>query len=320
MNNLSLKQFSTNDPDEMAAGVSVTAPGMRIGTRAAGRFSAKIDAVQLDNNLAMQRIRTKNIRVRGEPTRTYTSLTIPLTGGFEIDRDRRCNLFGPNSAHVQHGDRPFDLASAETAVLVVNIDDSTVESTASNLACKNHETSPKVRSRISLSGPSGVRLWRDACSLWSRVVHEDSSPAYRLEIVEREKEIAADIALAAGIVDEGPEPSLIEQRRSRARLNQVEEWILANLDMPISRDKLCAVSGLQVRALSRYFAHTYGKSPMRFVRDRRLDAIYRVLLAADPAEVTVTHTAVDFGCYHLGRFAADYRAAFGESPIDTLRN
>lgn len=304
----------------MTAAVSMTAPETRIGTRAAGRFSAKIDGVRLDNSIAMMRIAAKNIRVSAEPMRFYSSLTVPLTGAFEIGRSRQCDLYGQNTAHFQDVDQSFDLASADTAVLVANIDNSALISTASKLAGSYREASPQLRNRISLSRRSGVRLWRDMCSLWSRAAHQDTCPVSGLEMVEREKEIAADIVLAVGIVDEGPEPSLNEQRRSSARLVQVEEWILANLDKPISRDELCAVSGLQVRALSRYFAHTHGKGPMQFVRDRRLDAIYRALVAANPAETTVTRTATDFGCYHLSRLAADYRTAFGELPIDTLRN
>ena len=302
----------------MTAGISATFQGVQIGTRATGRFSAKIDAVRLDDNLAMLCISTRNIRVLGEPIRTFSTLTIPLTGSFEIDRSRRCDLFGQNSAHIQHGDREFDLASAETSVLVINIDNSTLKSAASNLAGKYQQASQRGRSRISLSSRSGARLLRDTCSLWSRCANEDSSPASTLTSVEQKKEIAANIVLAAGMVDEGPEPSRIEQRRSRAQLNQVEEWILANLDKPISRDVLCAESGLQVRALSRYFARAHGEGPMQFVRDRRLDAIYRVLLAADSENTTVTQTAMEFGCYHLSRFAAEYHAVFGEYPTDTL--
>ena len=55
-----------------------------------------------------------------------------------------------------------------------------------------------------------------------------------------------------------------------------------------------------------------------FVRNRRLDAVYRTLLGSEPGEVTVTRTATDSGFYHLSRFAADYFEAFGEHPSETL--
>ena len=42
------------------------------------------------------------------------------------------------------------------------------------------------------------------------------------------------------------------------------------------------------------------------------------LLVARPTE-TVTSVAFDWGFSHLGRFAALYKACFGEQPSETLR-
>ena len=42
------------------------------------------------------------------------------------------------------------------------------------------------------------------------------------------------------------------------------------------------------------------------------------MLGKEGAE-TVTDAAMRFGFRELGRFAVDYRAAFGESPSETLR-
>ena len=42
------------------------------------------------------------------------------------------------------------------------------------------------------------------------------------------------------------------------------------------------------------------------------------LRQADPALHTVTETAYRYGFTHMGRFAAEYRARFGEAPSTTL--
>lgn len=51
----------------------------------------------------------------------------------------------------------------------------------------------------------------------------------------------------------------------------------------------------------------------------RMSAVRRKLQAADPATQTVSALAADHGFLHWGRFAAAYRAMFGELPVETLR-
>jgi transcriptional regulator GlxA family with amidase domain len=66
------------------------------------------------------------------------------------------------------------------------------------------------------------------------------------------------------------------------------------------------------------FRVVHGCSPRRFLRDERLRAVRAELHSALPG-VTVTQVATRHGFVELGRFAAQYRAAFGESPSATLR-
>jgi AraC-like DNA-binding protein len=71
--------------------------------------------------------------------------------------------------------------------------------------------------------------------------------------------------------------------------------------------------------LSKAFHQRHGTSPMRFLKQRRLQAVQRALLAADPGSTTVTDVAMRFGFFHLSQFAADYRQALQELPSETLR-
>jgi AraC-like DNA-binding protein len=103
-----------------------------------------------------------------------------------------------------------------------------------------------------------------------------------------------------------------------SRIADLEAWIEANLDAPISIGRLCAVAGVGERALQKSFESRRGMSPMRFVMERRLAQAHRQLLKAHPRD-DVTHVAVRLGFNHTGRFAALYRQAFGESPSQSLR-
>jgi AraC-like DNA-binding protein len=58
---------------------------------------------------------------------------------------------------------------------------------------------------------------------------------------------------------------------------------------------------------------------MGYLRRIRLSEAHRTLQEADPESSTVTGVAARWGFYHAGRFAAEYRAAYGQSPGTTLK-
>jgi len=59
--------------------------------------------------------------------------------------------------------------------------------------------------------------------------------------------------------------------------------------------------------------------PTVWLRNRRLNAVRRDLLAADPAQVTVAEVAMRWSFWHLGRFSQSYHGLFGEYPKATLK-
>lgn len=83
---------------------------------------------------------------------------------------------------------------------------------------------------------------------------------------------------------------------------------------------LASFAGVSERSLHAAFRKQLGTSPMSYLRDRRLERAHETLLELDPAAgVKVIDVALRFGFPHPGRFAAAYRARFGESPSTTLR-
>lgn len=76
--------------------------------------------------------------------------------------------------------------------------------------------------------------------------------------------------------------------------------------------------GLSARGTENLFKDLIGVNPVVFLRHQRLHGARRKLLAADPGEATVKMAALESGFRHLGRFAVEYRALFGESPRETL--
>jgi transcriptional regulator GlxA family with amidase domain len=102
-------------------------------------------------------------------------------------------------------------------------------------------------------------------------------------------------------------------------VEQAEAYLRAHLDAPMRVSRLSRMVGLSERGLRDAFYRVRGVSPKRWLLAERLDHARRALRAGDSTTVSVTGVATNFGFYELGRFAATYRAAFGEVPSVTLR-
>jgi len=101
-------------------------------------------------------------------------------------------------------------------------------------------------------------------------------------------------------------------------VTRVEAYIREHAREPLSVEDLVAVSGVSLRSLYDGFKRFRGTSPMRYLRDFRLDNVRRELERAG-SEASVTQVALGWGFLQLGRFAAHYRERFGETPSETLK-
>ncbi len=109
------------------------------------------------------------------------------------------------------------------------------------------------------------------------------------------------------------------RRRGHAIMRRADDFIEANVAVPISKTDLCRAAKTSARTLEMLFQERLGCTMQSYLRSRRLWMARRRLLAAEPGRITVTEAALDCGFWELGRFAVAYRQAFGERPSDTLR-
>jgi AraC-like DNA-binding protein len=119
-------------------------------------------------------------------------------------------------------------------------------------------------------------------------------------------------------------PSNYSERLQRAAreiaprdLRRAIDYIHANLDQPITLTDIVVASGVAGRTLQDHFRRFRDTTPMRYLRNARLDRAREALRCAEPEE-GVTPIAIELGFGHLGRFAAEYRKRFGEAPSQTL--
>jgi AraC-like DNA-binding protein len=109
-------------------------------------------------------------------------------------------------------------------------------------------------------------------------------------------------------------------RADPAVVRRATAFMDGHSDQPLTVAEVAAAVGVGARGLQSAFRRHHDTTPLGYLRQIRLDRVHCELQVADPASgVTVRETARRWGFAHPGRFAAEYRAAFGRPPSQTLR-
>jgi AraC-like DNA-binding protein len=95
-------------------------------------------------------------------------------------------------------------------------------------------------------------------------------------------------------------------------------FIEANAAEPLTVAQIARAAGCGVRALQQGFACHLGTTPIAYLRSVRLARAHAELVTADPERTSVNDISWRWGFTHPGRFAAAYRAAYGQPPSRTL--
>ena len=167
------------------------------------------------------------------------------------------------------------------------------------------------------SGP--VRgLWRNALDLIRRELAEPSGLAGYPSIGLHVQGLLLDGLLLGhhhnystvlGRPGASGRPTAIARAVDLLQARPGDAWTVSGLALEVH---------LSVRSLHEGFARDVGMSPMTYLRHVRLHRAHTELQAADKGSTTVRTVATRLGILHLGRFAAAYKATFGESPSETL--
>ena len=126
---------------------------------------------------------------------------------------------------------------------------------------------------------------------------------------------------AHSLVSPEPEVTVRMPRSTQARRRIVlraDDYIRTHLDRPIYSEELCDVLAVSASTLADAFQAVFGISPHRFLKLRRMSMVRAALRPYEGRMPLVKSVALAHGFWHLGQFAHDYRATFGETPSDTL--
>lgn len=105
---------------------------------------------------------------------------------------------------------------------------------------------------------------------------------------------------------------------SLAQVRQAEAMMHALFAAPLTVADIAREMGVGTRALQLAFRRHRGRAPRAVLGAIRLEEARARLRVAAPGD-SVSAVALDCGFTHFGRFSGQYRAAFGETPSETLR-
>ena len=164
------------------------------------------------------------------------------------------------------------------------------------------------------TGPIAQHARLDYLEHLIRNVHREASrsgPLHGAELLEER-------LLLAFLTTMGTTPSrLTRDWRPHPLMRRARDYLAANTQRTISTAELCRQLNCSRRQIELAFNDVYDLGPIAYHRKLRLNESRRQLLRQSPQRGQVSIAANEHGFSHLGRFASEYKALFGERPSQT---
>ena len=178
---------------------------------------------------------------------------------------------------------------------------------------------PLNNCNLSLTSPAGINLVHYLSHISGDAFRDNATANSYLTSTEMEDDLITALLLA---MHENQALAETHQsgREPKCQIALAEDYLLDNLTSPVSRTRLAEVAGVSIRSLSRAFVKKHGVGPMRFLKERRLEAVRMELINARPESAKVSDIALRYGFTELGKFSLLYKSIYNEKPSETLYN
>jgi AraC-like DNA-binding protein len=258
-----------------------------------------------------------NVRISCASMDSFYLVQLPLAGhdrqvidGKDVASDMNCA-----TVHGLSEDLQMDW-SQDCRKLIVRIERSLLEKKAHELNGRPLNRPLAFRSSMSLRDSAGAAWCRTAQHIYQEI--RRAPELYESPLMQAQFEhmlVTSLLAWQPSSLSDGHEKPAA--RILPRHVKSVVDYIQAYPEQPMDLGTLTAIAGCSARSLNSRFHENLGISPMRYLRELRMEKARQDLL--DPQKPrSVTDVAMHWGFYQLGRFAHDYRQRFNESPRDTL--
>jgi AraC family ethanolamine operon transcriptional activator len=242
------------------------------------------------------------------------------TFGIQLDKNPSMEWCGqsvePDSLLCFHPSEEFQcLSPPGFAVFSLSLRESQLADLAAQLGHPGLFDGMRCEHAIDAAGATGLAELRRLLPRMFAPHDTGAVSALEDEIDSLEAQIAEELVIL--VVEERCDPKPLPlSDRSRA-VSTAVSYILDHAQAAVSVSAVCEATDVSWRTLDRAFKEKLGASPKNCITGVRLRGVRRELLKADP-EVRVTDIANEWGYWHMGDFAMNYRREFGELPSATL--
>ncbi|SCF00559.1 Helix-turn-helix domain-containing protein [Micromonospora haikouensis] len=308
----------TDDPDEAHRWLKATYPEHRVrASGGSGEFTFQSTYTQL-GAASLARVRYAMNADNEVFPRDIVGVAEVLSGGWGIDAGAGGVMGGVGDLLLAPPRRTKTILHRDMEVVAVELPIAEVQRIA-------HERCGLAPVNLRFQGltpvsPAAAELWRKTTRYLTHIVLPDTEFGSNALVQAEATGLLVAVALSTfpnTTMTEAPtrSPGAVAPAAVRRAVAYIEE----HADQPLTVTEVAA--GLGVRALQQAFRRYLDTTPMLYLRRVRLERVHRDLQAAEPGEgLTVAVVAVRYGFVHLGRFATQYRQAYGQPPSHTLRD
>lgn len=282
------------------------------------RFRFSLTSAAAGSIATDRMVHSMSTRTAVEPVR-YLTASFLTRGRLAIHRGREEQRFGPGDVALYPYGAGFEARWDTMDLGLLRVDFDKIAHLASQSADIRTERFKFLSMRP--VSPAMARYWRDLTALMHRELAKPQ-PTIAEPLVLAQ----AEAMLAAAVLVVFPNISLTAATQPRsghvgpAALRRAVAYIDAHAGQPITLADIALSAGLGERALHQAFVRHHDTTPMRYLRQVRLELAHRELQAADPGRGdTVGKIALRWGFAKRGPFTESYRHAYGVNPSDTLR-
>lgn len=309
--------FQSTDVDQTRAFLETRCFGFEVSPENAGQLDVRLNGVYLPNSFVSYLQYGSPVTIRATHARNDYWIQLPIRGQLEVSAGRDQAICSTSCAAVLSPERDNLLRiGSQGARLGVNVHWEALVKQLEGLLGEPVNAGVDFSAPIDLTKGYGRNLARQVAAAVA-----DIELSGRLNWSPITISLFEQFVIST-LLDshphnyskrlQGPLASIAPRDLKRAI-----DFMEANLGSAITIADIAQASGVSGRTLFKHFQDFRGLPPMRYLRLARLRAARHALQRAEDHQ-RVVDIAMQYGFSHMGRFAGEYRAHFGESPSETL--